>query len=61
MVSDPMWNFLGSGAAHAYYGLIGAMAISLYLLFALHSAWAGVTLALAAGVFVDLWVHQYLH
>jgi hypothetical protein len=56
-----MWAFLASGAAHAYYGLIGVMAIALVLLFNLHSAFAGLILALSAGVFVDLWVHQYLH
>jgi hypothetical protein len=56
-----MWAFLLSGDAHAYYGLLGVMAISLYMLFGLHLLWAGVTLALASGVFVDMWVHQYLH
>jgi hypothetical protein len=60
-MNDPMIGFLLSGDAHAYYGLLGAMAISLYLLFALHSAWAGIILALASGIFVDLWIHQYLH
>jgi hypothetical protein len=61
MTSDPMITFLLSGDAHAYYGLLGVIAVAAWLLLSLHVAWAGVILALASGVFVDLWIHQYLH
>ena len=61
MNSDPMTAFFLSGQAHAYYGLIGVMALTLVFLFQYHALWAGVILALSGGVFVDLWAHGYQH
>lgn len=61
MMNDPMVVFLFSGQAHAYYGLIGVLVLSLILLFEYRLLWAGVILALASGVFVDLWAHGYQH
>ena len=61
MTPDPMIAFLLSGAGHAYYALLGVIAVALALLFNGRELWAGVILLLSGGVFVDLWAHGYQH
>lgn len=55
-------DFLLSGRAHVYYGLVTALALA----FAVLAGWLGklalvAIVAIQAGIFVDLWVHGYVH
>lgn len=59
---DPMVDFLLSGKAHVYYGLIGSgLLIGLVGMGVLSSLWLFVCLAILSGIFVDLWCHWYTH
>jgi len=59
---DPMVQFLLSGNAHVYYGLFAALGITAAVFMgAIGTRWLFVTIAIAVGIFVDLWVNQYEH
>ena len=59
--NDPMVQFLLSGDAHAYYAVGGIMILALLIVFGGDPRLAALIGILAAGIFVDLWTHQYLH
>ena len=54
-------DFLLSGSAHVYYGLIGIMGAALFLLFRESVLALVLIIAFAFGIFVDLWAHGYTH
>jgi len=60
-MNDPMLEFFLSGQAHAYYAAGGILILALVIVFGGDPRVAGIIAALAAGIFVDMWTHQYLH
>ena len=61
MNSDPMFQFLISGDAHAYYALIGILILSVAVIFGGDIRYVSVIALLASGVFADIWAHGYQH
>jgi hypothetical protein len=55
--------FFLSGSAHDYYGLLGIMSlgvVGMILFLFLWPFWL-LMMIFAAGVFVDLWAHEFKH
>ena len=61
-MNDPMVQFLLSGQAHVYYGLLAALAVTVGVFLGwLGQKWLAAPLALSVGIFVDLWLNEYEH
>lgn len=60
-ICDAQSQFFFSGNAHAFYALLGIIIVSVFAAFNYYPGLSALAAALAGGVFVDLWVHQYMH
>lgn len=51
-----------AGAGHAFYALIGVMAVAVAInFFPKDARWSILIFGLSAAVFADLWAHGYTH